>query len=160
MSDIQIYTVYIEAPAARVWDAITTSEFTNQYGYGGDTEVDLTPGGVYRNLTSPGMKALGMGDVAVSGEVLAVEPGSRLQITWAPAWYPDAAPTTVTWELTEFEGPLTKVVLTHDVSANPELGREVAGGGEPTQGGGGWPWILAGLKTVLETGRPMVNSGS
>ncbi len=161
MSDnLQVYTVYIEAPAAKVWEAITSSEFTNEWGYGGDVEYDLTPGGAYLNLTTPGMKAMGMGDVAVSGSVVSVEPGRRLELTWAPAWHPEAEPTVLTWELTEFDGPLTRVVLTHDLSAHPALGFEVAGGGEPNQGGGGWPWVLASLKTLVETGRRMVGSGA
>lgn len=74
----QVYTVYIEAPASKVWQALTTSEFTNQWGYGGDVEYDLTPGGAWRNLTNEGMRAVGMGDVAVSGEVVSVDPGTRL----------------------------------------------------------------------------------
>ncbi|MCW5952667.1 MAG: SRPBCC domain-containing protein [Propionibacteriaceae bacterium] len=162
MSDnlIQVYTVYIEAPASKVWDAITTSEHTNRWGYGGDTEYDLTPGGAYRNHTTEAMKAMGLGDVAVSGTVVSVEVGRRLELTWQPAWYPDAAPTVLTWELTEFAGPLTRVVLTHDLTAHPALADEVAGGGEPAQGAGGWPWTLASLKTLVETGRPMVGSGS
>lgn len=162
MSDnlMQVYTVYIEAPASKVWDAITTSEYTNQWGYGGDTEVDLTPGGEYRNLTTDGMKAMGLGEVAISGTVISVEVGRRLELSWQPAWYPGSPHTTLTWELTEFEGPLTRVVLTHDLSAFPSLADEVAGGGEPHGGGGGWPWVLAGLKTLVETGRPMVGSGS
>lgn len=156
----QVYTVYIEAPASKVWDALTTSEFTNQWGYGGDVEYDLTPGGAWRNLTNEGMRAVGMGDVAVSGEVVSVDPGARLELTWAPAWHPDQPATTVTYELTEYPGPLTKLVLIHDVSANPGIATEVAGGGAPEQGGGGWPWALASLKTLVETGRPMVGSGN
>lgn len=156
----QVYTVYIEAPASKVWDAITTSEYTNQWGYGGDTEYDFTPGGGYRNSTTDAMKAMGLGEVAISGTVISVEVGTRLEMTWKPAWYPDAPETRLTWELTEFDGPLTRVVLTHDLTAYPPLADEVAGGGEPNQGGGGWPWVLASLKTLVETGRPMVGSGS
>lgn len=157
---IQVYTVYIEAPASKVWDAITTSEYTNQWGYGGDTEYDLTPGGEYRNATTEAMRAMGMGDVAISGTVVAVDPGKRLELTWLPAWHPEGAPTVLTWELTEYDGPLTRVVLTHDLTAFPSLAEEVGGGGEPAQGAGGWPWVLASLKTLVETGHAMVGSGS
>jgi len=162
MSDnlIQVYTVYINAPASKVWEAITTSEGSNQWGYGGDVEYDLTVGGAYRNLTTPSMRAMGMGDVAVHGTVIAVDPGKRLELDWTPAWHPESAPTRVTWELTEFEGPLTKLVFTHDLTAAPEYAAEVSGGNDPYQGGGGWPWSLAGLKTYLETGSPMVGSGT
>ncbi len=157
MSDnlVQVYTIYIKAPASKIWQAITTSEFTNLWGYGGDTEYDLAPGGAYVNRSTGDMKAMGMGDVAVSGTVLAVEEPTRLQLSWAPSWHPELQPTTLTWELTEYPSGLTKVVLTHDLSAAPALANEVSGGNDPSQGGGGWPWCLSGLKTVVETGASM-----
>lgn len=157
MSDnlIQVYSVYINAPAQKVWDAITQSEYTTRWGYGGAVEADLRPGGVFRNLTTEEMKQMGMGEVAVDGQVVELDPPHRLVLDWKPSWYPDAEPTRLTWELIQFEGGLTRVVLTHDVTAAPQLAPEVAGGGEPTQGGGGWLWSLSGLKTLLETGRSM-----
>ena len=162
MSDnlIQVYTLYINAPAQKVWDAITTSEGSNNWGYGGDVEYDLRPGGAFRNLTTPAMRQMGMGDVAISGTVVEVEPGTRLVLDWQPAWHPESTPTRITWELTEFDGPVTKLVFTHDLTAAPVYAAEVAGGGEPAQGGGGWPWSLAGLKTYVETGSAMANSGT
>ena len=162
MSDnlIQVYTVYINATAGQVWAAITTSAGSNQWGYGGDVEYDLTPGGAFRNLTTDSMRAMGMGDVAVSGVVVAAEENARLELNWQPAWHPESAPTRLVWELTEFDGPVTKVVLTHDLSAAPEYAAEVAGGGDPVQGGGGWPWTLSGLKTYVESGSRLANSGT
>lgn len=162
MSDnlVQVYTIYINAPATKVWDAITTPEGSNEWGYGGDVVAELRPGGDYRNLTTDSMRSIGMGDVAVSGTVEEVDPGKRLVLAWQPAWHPESTPTRLTWELTEFDGPLTKVVLTHDLTAAPEYADEVAGGDDPHQGGGGWPWSLAGLKTYVETGGRMVGSGS
>lgn len=157
MSDnlIQVYSVYINAPAQKVWDAITQSEYTTDWGYGGESEYDLTPGGTYRNLTTPEMKEMGMGDVAVSGTVVEAEPPAKLVLDWSPAWHPESEPTRLTWEITEYPSGLTRVVLTHDLTKAPEYAAEVAGGGEPAQGGGGWPWCLSGLKTLLETGKPM-----
>ena len=32
--EIQVFRVYIAAPAQRVWDAITTPELSTKYGYG------------------------------------------------------------------------------------------------------------------------------
>lgn len=157
MSDrqIQVYSVYIDAPATRVWAAITESEHTRRWGYGGDVEIDPRPGGVYRNLSTPEMKQMGMGDVAVEGTVVEIDPPHRLAVDWAPTWRPGIAPTRVVWELTEYPSGLTRVVLTHDVTDAPELAPEVAGGGDPAQGGGGWLWSLSGLKTLLETGSEM-----
>ena len=100
---------------------------------------------------------MGMGDVSVSGEVLEVDPPKVLKLSWQPSWHADWAATELTWELTEYPSGLTKVTLTHDVSAAPQIAPEVAGGNDPGQGGGGWPWCLSGLKTVLESGRSMAS---
>ncbi len=155
MNNTVIYSIYINAPAQKIWDAITTSEYTSRWGYGGDVEIDPRPGGVYRNLTTDEMKQMGMGEVAVNGSVVEIDEPRRLVLDWAPAWYPEAEATRVTWELTEYPGGLTQVVLTHDVTNNPQLLAEVTGGADPGSGGGGWPWALSGLKTLMETGRSM-----
>ena len=152
---VQVYCIYINAPAQRIWDAITRSEHTTRWGYGGATEFDMTPGGAYTNFTTAEMKAMGMGEVAVSGTVVEVDEPAKLVLDWLPSWHATSPATRLTWELTEYPSGLTKVVLTHDLSAAPEYAGEVAGGGDPGQGGGGWPWCLSGLKTLVETGTPM-----
>ncbi len=152
---VQIYSIYIKAPAQQVWDAITQSEYTTKWGYAGPTEIDQRVGGTYRNLTTDEMKQMGLGEVAIEGEVLEIDPPNRLTLAWTPAWHPESEPTRLTWELTEYPSGLTFVKLTHDLTAAPEYAAEVAGGSDPGTGGGGWPWCLAGLKTLLETGRSM-----
>lgn len=154
-TDIQIFSIYIKAPAQQVWDAITQSEYTTQWGYGGPTEIDQRVGGVYRNLSTPEMREMGLGDIAVAGEVLEIDPPKRLVLAWQPQWHPESMPTTLTWDLIEYPSGLTFVKLTHDLTAAPVYADEVAGGSDPGQGGGGWPWCLAGLKTLLETGKSM-----
>lgn len=156
--EVQVFRVYIEAPAQKVWDAITSPEFSVKYGYGGQVEYDLTPGGSYRSLTTDEMKQMGMGDVAVTGRVIEADPPRRLVQTWMAEWQQEE--TTLTWELTEYPGPLTGLTLTHDCTGAPKTAGDVEGSGDAEQGGGGWPWVLAGLKTYLETGHQMVGSGS
>lgn len=152
--DIQVFRIYIEAPIERVWEAITSSDFTTKYGYAVETEIDLTPGGDFRNLTTPQMREMGMDDVAVTGRILEVDPPRRLVQTWRPAWHDEDS--TLTWELTDYPGPLTGVTLTHDCTDAPNIAADIEGTGDAVNGGGGWPWVLAGLKTLLESGRPMV----
>lgn len=155
-NNVQVYSIYTNAPAAKVWAAITQSEHTTKWGYGGETEYEMKPGGSYTNFTTEEMRTvMGMGDVAVSGTVVEVDEPWLLVLDWAPSWHPDSKPTRLTWELTEYPSGLTKVELTHDLTAAPELAAEVAGGSDPGQGGGGWPWCLSGLKTLIETGAPM-----
>lgn len=154
-NNVQVYSIYINAPATKVWEAITQPEYTTKWGYGGESEYEMKPGGKYTNFTTDEMKTMGMGDVAVSGTVVEVDEPRLLVLDWSPSWHPEAKPTRLTWELTEYPSGLTKVELTHDVSAAPELAAEVAGGADPGQGGGGWQWCLSGLKTLVETGAPM-----
>jgi len=153
-SDTQVYRIYINAPAEKVWEAITTSEWTNQYGYGGDVEIELRPGGAYRNIADEEMRQAGMPEVVVSGEVIEADPPRLLKLSWDAAWIDEPA-TTLTYEIAGFEGGPTCLTLTHEVADAPETAAQVAGGGNPEQGGGGWPWVLSGLKTVLETGSRM-----
>ncbi|MDO5712218.1 MAG: SRPBCC domain-containing protein [Micrococcales bacterium] len=157
-AELQIFRIYIEASASKVWDAITSSEFSAKYGYGGDVEYDLKVGGDYRSLTTAQMKQMGMGDVAVTGRVIEVDPPRRLVHTWISSWH--AQETTLTWELTEHDGPLTQLTLTHDCTGAQNTARDVEGTGDAPPRGGGWPWVLAGLKTYLETGYQMVGAGS
>ena len=156
--DVQVFRIYIEAPVDKVFAAITSPEFSTRYGYGGEVSYDLTPGGEYVNYTTEQMKAMGMGDVAVTGRVIEVDPPRRLVQSWVAAWHNEE--TTLTWDLTEYDGALTEVTLTHDCTGAPNTAQDVQGGGDAAMGGGGWPWILASIKTLLETGRSMVGTGA
>jgi len=155
MSTTVVYSIYIKAPAQRIWKALTTPEDTSRWGYGGSVEIDPRPGGDYRSLSTEEMKQMGMGDVAVQGRVIEIDEPRRLVLDWAPTWSPGAEATRLTWELTEYPSGLTQVVLTHDVTNNTQLLAEVSGGADPQTGGGGWPWALSDLKSLLETGQAM-----
>lgn len=153
-TETQVFRIYINAPAQKVWDALTSSELAQQYGYGTPVDVDLTPGGHCRHLTTDEMKQMGLGDVAAEGEVVEVDPPNRLVITWNPCWNDEPA-TRITYDIVSSPGHATSLTLTHTLAGAPTTAAEVAGGGDPEQGGGGWPWVLSGLKTFLETGQPM-----
>ena len=84
----QIYRVYIKAKPEVVWDAITKPEWTEKYGYGGQADYDLRPGGHYRGISSEEMRAMGAPDIAVDGEVIEVDPPHRLVQTWRMAMDP------------------------------------------------------------------------
>lgn len=151
----QVFRIYIEATPERIWEAITSSDFTNRYGYGGDVEFDLRPGGAFRNLATAQMKEMGYPDVVVTGEVLECDPPRRLVQTWDPVWLDEPA-TTLTYEIEPSAAGSCRLTLTHELAGAPETARQVAGAGPAgDQGGGGWPWILSGLKTLVESGREM-----
>jgi len=149
----RVYQVYIKAPPERIWDAITSSEWTQRYGYGGTLEMDLRPGGAYRAFASPEMKAHGVPDVVADGEVIEADPPRRLVQTWHPIWDPETAaepPTRLTYEITPREGDVCKLTLIHETTGAPRADAMITGLIAGT--GGGWPYVLSDLKSLLETG--------
>lgn len=149
-----IYSIYIDAPAQKIWDAITSSDYTAKYGYAGPVSYELAAGGSYTAYASEEMKKMDMPDVVVNGTVLEVDPPKRLVQKWDPVWLEEPA-VTLTWEITEYPGNPSLLTLTQDGTDAPETERQTAGGDNPGTGGGGWPWVLASMKTLLETGKPM-----
>ena len=165
----QVYRVYIRASASAVWDAITTPEWTERYGYGGRVEFDLRPGGAVRGTTSDAMKAHGarMGaevpDVAIEGEVIEADPPRRLVMTFHMVMDPELAaePTTrLTYEIEEGKGGATRVTLIHELEGAPKLAAVLSGSAEDEGAGGGWSWVLSDMKSLLETGRSFDRYGT
>jgi uncharacterized protein YndB with AHSA1/START domain len=161
---VQVHSVYIKASAERIWQAITDPEWNGRYGYSAPSTFELRPGGDFRAVPGPGMieGARRMGwplpETVVDGEVLEVDPPRRLVQTWRMAMDPQAAAegfTRLTYEITEGGGPgVCRLTVIHEVGGAPSVAAMVEGapGAEQQEGGGGWPWILSDLKTLLETG--------
>ncbi len=152
----QVYRVYIKATPQAVWDAITQPEWTAKYGYGGRGEYELRPGGAYRGYSTAAMRTQGAPEVAVDGEILESDPPRRLVMTWRMLMDEAVAAdgfTRLTYEIEEALHGTTKLTVIHDLKGAPTLAVLMAGGMEGA--GGGWSWILSGLKTLLETGSPM-----
>ena len=154
----QVYRIVIKASAQAIWDAITKPEWTQRYAYGGRVEYDLKAGGQFRVKASPEMKSMGMPDEMIVGEVIESDPPRKLVQTWHPLFSPATAAephTRLTYEIQENQGGVCTVTLTHDVAGAPLVAGMVPGGGDPAKGGGGWPWALSDLKSLLETGKRM-----
>jgi uncharacterized protein YndB with AHSA1/START domain len=154
----QVYRIVIKASAQAIWDAITKPEWTERYAYAGRAEYDLKAGGRFRMWASPDMKAVGLPDELIVGEVIESDPPRKLVQTWHPLFNADTAaetPTRLTYEIQENQGGVCTVTLTHDVTGAPLVAGMVPGGGDPVRGGGGWPWMLSDLKSLLETGKRM-----
>jgi uncharacterized protein YndB with AHSA1/START domain len=152
----QVYRVYIHATPEAIWDAITTPEWTEKYGYPGHSEYELRPGGAYRAIPDESMKAGGAPDVVVEGEVIEADPPRKLVQTFHPLWDPemvDEGFTRLTWEIEDEAPGISKLTVTHDVDGAPRTGLQVSG--ELPGTGGGWSWILSDLKTLLETGKSL-----
>jgi len=153
---VQVHRVYIAATAQRVWDALLSPAWTDRYGYGGIVHSDLTPGASFETEAGDGMQAAGVTGTVVDGEVVECDPPRRFVQTWRlymAEELRDEGFTRLTYELEELDG-VTRLTLTHDVTGAPGHAALTAGSGDdlPAAGGGGWPWVLSDLNTLLETG--------
>ena len=159
----QIYAVYIKATPEAIWDAITKPEWSQQYGYGGLVDYDLRAGGAFQSRADDAMKEYpGVPDVIVDGEVIESDPPKKLVQTWRMLMDADNVEgfTTLTYEIVPSSRPgVAKLTVTHDLTNAPDLAEMVAGRRESEGAGGGWNEVLSGMKTLLETGQPMVNWG-
>lgn len=156
----QVYRVYIKATPEAIWEAITSPEWTERYGYGGRAgwDPELKPGATYRGYTSDAMRAVGAPEVGVDGEVIEVDPPHRLVQTWRMVM--DEAMraqgfTRLTYEIAEAKGGISKLTVIHELDGAPQLAVLMSGGMEDMGAGGGWSWVLSDLKSLLETGSRM-----
>jgi uncharacterized protein YndB with AHSA1/START domain len=139
-----IYIFFIRTTPQRVWDALTRSEFTTKFFFGRTVESDWKPGSPWR-LVMPD------GALDVTGEVLVSDPPRRLQLSWTVAWLnePDPPkPAIITYDI-EPAGDAVKLTMTqHATSAIPRKYVDA--------GATGWAIILSSLKSLLETGEPLL----
>jgi uncharacterized protein YndB with AHSA1/START domain len=142
----KVFEIYIRTTPEQLWTAITDPEIRAKYHFGAGVHSDWTPGSRYA-LVHPGADG-----PLVEGENLVVEPPHRLVQTMHVMWSEDAeseGTSRVTWEI-EPIGDSCRLTITHD-----QL-RE----GAPPELYGGWPMVLSGLKTWLESGQTLTTPGS
>ena len=140
-----VYVTYIRTTPKKLWQALTDPEFIRRYFYETTHESEWKPGSSWR-MVAPG------GRVTDSGEVLEAEPNKKLVLKWcchmSPAHEKEGY-SRMTY-LIEKEGTSVKLTVTHEMNrANSKLIEGVSGG---------WPPILASLKSMLETGESLVET--
>jgi uncharacterized protein YndB with AHSA1/START domain len=158
----QVYRVYIKATPEQIWDAITKPEWTERYGYGGRGEYELRTGGAYRGYSNEGMRAMGAPELAVDGEVLEADPPRKLVQTWRMLMDEGMAAegfTRLTYEIEPRKEGVSRLTIVHELEGAPQLQLLLSGAFEDQGAGGGWAWVLSGLKTLLETGESLDPSG-
>jgi uncharacterized protein YndB with AHSA1/START domain/DNA-binding transcriptional ArsR family regulator len=140
----KIYEIYIKTTPERLWHAITDPVARAKYNFGVLVTSDWTKGSCFEGK--------GGGRTILEGENLEIDPPRRLVQSFRALWSEDVkqeGTSRVTWEIVPVaDSCLLKV--THD-----QL-RE----GANNQVFGGWPMILSGLKTLLETGELLTTPGS
>jgi uncharacterized protein YndB with AHSA1/START domain len=142
----KVFEIYIKTTPERLWEAITDREMRQRYNFGVGISSDWTPGSRYEAVHQKAGFAIS------EGENLEVDPPRRLVQTMVALWSDQVkseGTSRVTWEIEPVEDSC-RLTVTHDQlneGANDELF-------------GGWPMILSGLKTLLETGEDLTTPGS
>jgi uncharacterized protein YndB with AHSA1/START domain len=140
----KVFRVFIRTTPEELWKAITEPEFTEKYYYGTRVDSTMVPGDAFVYRSTEG------GAVILDGEVVESDPPRRLVQTFRALWSDEMAaepPSRVTWEIEVDEQGLTQLTITHDrLDESPHTAEAISG----------WNYILSGLKTLLETGKPMV----
>jgi uncharacterized protein YndB with AHSA1/START domain len=145
-----VYATYIRTTPEKLWEALTSGDFSEKYWMGFRIEAELKAGGRIRIRAPKGTEEK-YGDHA--GEVLVCDPPRRLTYTWNVKDKPELAAkrdglSRVTYELTPM-GPQVKLRVIHenllpeDVETDPNTFRGV---------NNGWPAVMSSLKSLLETG--------
>src|SRR5579859_3383481 len=140
----KVFEIYIKTTPERLWQAITDTEMRRKYTFGAVFKSDWTKGSR--------LETYGRGRLIAEGENLEVDPPRRLVQSFRALW--DEAvkregTSRVTWEIQQI-GDSCRLTVTHDQlreGANDQLY-------------GGWPMVLSGLKTLLETGEMLTTPGS
>jgi uncharacterized protein YndB with AHSA1/START domain len=141
----KVFEIYIKTTPERLWEAITDPEMRSKYSFGVRVTSDWAPGSRYESSHPTGV-------AIAEGENLEVDPPHRLVQSMVALWSDEVkseGTSRVTWEI-EPVGDSCRLTVTHDElreGANDELY-------------GGWPMILSGLKTLLETGERLTTPGS
>jgi uncharacterized protein YndB with AHSA1/START domain len=140
----KVFEIYIKTTPERLWKAITDTEMRSKYTFGAKITSNWTPGSRYEGV--------GWGTKICEGENLEIDPPRRLVQSFRALWSDDVkreGTSRVTWEIEPIEDSC-RLTVTHDEmreNANSEIY-------------GGWPMILSGLKTLLETGELLTTPGS
>lgn len=142
----KVFELYIRTTPQRLWEAITDPDIRARFHFGNRIESDWQPGSSYA-ITHPNPLV-----TLMDGENLEVDPPRRLVQTMVAHWSEDVeavGPTRVTWEI-EPVGDSCRLTVVHD-----QLPADASGDLY-----GGWPMVLSGLKTWLETGQELTTPGS
>jgi uncharacterized protein YndB with AHSA1/START domain len=151
---VKVFEIYIKAPVPKVWEAITTPEWTARYGYKALSDYDLRPGGAFVVRSNEQMRSMGLAEVIIDGEVIEADPPNKLVQTYRFLFTDETKAegfTRLTWEVVETPAGFTRLTVTHDLTGAPQAAGMVTSKFS-NQGGGGWNWILSDLKSLLETG--------
>ena len=136
-----VFQTWIRTTPQALWDAITNPQMTKKYFFRGEVKSDWKRGSRITQTID--------GNLALDGKIVEIDPPKKLVTTFVAMWDEKMGkepPSRVTWEI-EQQGELCKLTVVHDGFETETATFHSVGGG--------WPYILSSLKTLLETGKPL-----
>lgn len=140
-----VYVTYIRTTPQKLWQALTEPEFTRRYWVETWQDCNWRVGDSWKLMIPDGR----VGD---AGEVLEIDPPRRLVLSWRNEFKPELKAegfSRLTYEL-EPQGDCVKLTVLHEIDLPGSKLIEAVSGG--------WPMILASLKSLLETGESLVET--
>lgn len=140
-----VYVTYIRTTREKLWDALTKPEFTRRYWSGTTQKSDWQVGSSWSVFTPDGR-------LWDTGEILEADHPKRLVLTWRNEHFPEMKAegfTRLTYEIEPFESDV-KLTLTHEIDVDDS---KIIGAVSQ-----GWPAVLASVKSLLETGEPLIGT--
>lgn len=138
-----IYKAYINGSQADVWDAITNPDKTEQYFYRTRVESDWEVG------SSINYYHADSGELASDGEIIAIDAPNKIDFIFQARWDPELVaegPAREVWMLAEINGMVELTIELYDVEEDSKTLDDFANG---------FPYIVSGLKSLVETGKPL-----
>lgn len=139
---VHVYTTFIRSTIEEVWDALTNPDVTAKYFFGTRVECDWEAG-------SPMNYYYPDGRLASTGEILAIGPPNSFECLFQPEWDEDLkaqGPVREIWRLSENNGMVEATLEMYDIEVDSAIFRDLTSGS---------PWIIASMKSLLETGEPL-----
>jgi uncharacterized protein YndB with AHSA1/START domain len=132
-----VFELEIRSSPERIWEAITSPDWTRRYFFGSAVRGDWRSGGKVTWATEDGR-------TACDGEILEIDPPWRLVTTWRSLWEPELAtegPSRVTWEIVERSDSCLLRVTHEGLEEAPKTRDAVSSG---------WPILIRGMRDCLE----------
>ena len=139
---VHVYTTFIRSTLDEVWDALTNPEMTAKYFFGTRVDCDWEVGSSMDYYYPDGQ-------LASSGKILSIDPPNSFECLFLPEWDEDLkaqGPVREIWKLSENNGMVAATLEMYDIEVDSEIYRDLTGGS---------PWIIASMKSLLETGEPL-----
>jgi uncharacterized protein YndB with AHSA1/START domain len=134
------YNIFINTTAPKLWEALTSPDFTLKYWHGFAIRSK-------RQVGSPVSLVKQDGTLNWKGKILTCEPYTSLSYTFDPSVdsnYAGENVSKVTWKLEPSMGSMMLTIIHEELSDKFEEDVRF-----------GWPYFISSLKSLLETGNSL-----